>query len=473
MFNNRFKTHLHILQLEGYSSIRFICWWCKHPLTSRTSQKLPLVYTWKAKTLQNLGLLVWGVLMLLLFIVFYRLNSSLTVRVTILFLPILLWWLVPFVFLLAALLLLKPYEIFNKWRTINRTREMILSRPLKVIAITGSFGKTTTKDFLAEILRTYQPTLKTPQSYNTIFGIAKVVDLELTIKVKYFVCEMGAYVRGEIKTLTYQVPPQYAILTGIGSQHLERFRTLTNTTLAKFELVDAVKPQNALVNLDNPYIREHLKLKKYQAVKTYGLKNPQADFNVSQYRFTDKGLVFSLKTAQKSYQFETALFGTTSLQNLTAAISMALLLGVPVENIQVAVSRLKPSPHRLELSQLNQAVLIDDAYSSNEQGFGQIMDDLAQTAGRKVLITPGIVELGKQTSVVHQQLGQKAAGVFDAVYLAGKSDRTLVMESALKTANSKVKVEYLEKASDLWPTIQKLSCEYDWILLENDLPGNY
>lgn len=454
---NPLKTHLHILQLEGYQPARFLRWWLTHPFTFTTSQKKPLVYTFKVRLILSVTLLLY------LLLVFLRFPSNLVV--------IAVLAVEPFPLLLLSLLLIKPYEVIRRALTKNWVRRQIVSHPhLTVIGVTGSYGKTSTKDFLFEILRREKPTLKTPESYNTIFGITKVVELELHKKLHYFICEMGAYVRGEIKELTQMVPPQFAILTAIGSQHLERFKSLTNTTLAKFELVDAVKPENALVNLDNPYSQKHLHQEKYHSVKTYSLNNSAADFFVKSYHLSPSGTDFTLVHKGKRYRFQTKLFGTSNLENLTAAVSMALMLKVDPQMIASSVAKIDPSPHRLELKKIGDATLIDNAFSSNEEGFRKVIYDLKQLKGKKALITPGIIELGQHTAPIHEKIGALAAEVFDHIVLVGRSERT---ENLARGIGGKVKTDWLDNNSSVWPTIDSFSRKYEWILLENDLPDNF
>ncbi len=377
----------------------------------------------------------------------------------------------PFPLLLLSLIIIKPYEIIRRQLTIALVRHAIKTHPhLTVIGITGSYGKTSTKDFLFEILRHGKQTLKTPESYNTVFGLAKVVKLELHEKLHYFICEMGAYVRGEIGELTRMVPPDYAILTAIGSQHLERFKSLANTTLAKFELIGAVKPERALVNFDNKYIKDHLRLPQYAGVNTYSFTNPSADFYVSSYQLKPNGAKLTIVHKNKKYQFETKLFGSGSLENLVAAIGMAFILGIDPTAIQNTVRDITPSPHRLELVKIGAAALIDNAYSSNEMGFTKIISDLKGLPGKKALITPGIIELGIHTAAIHERIGAEAAAVFDQIVLVGRSERT---ENLARGIAGRVKVDYLENNSSVWPTIDAFSRKYDWILLENDLPDNF
>lgn len=455
---NPLKAQLHILQLEGYEWKRFLKWRLSHPLTFSSSQKKPLVYTFKAKLL----LFVTSLLYLAL-VIFIPFPINLAVVAILAFEPAIL--------LILSLFLIKPYEVIRRFIIKETSRRQILDHPhLVVIGITGSYGKTSTKDFLFEILSHDNQTLKTPESYNTVFGIAKVIEMQLHRKLHYFICEMGAYTRGEIKELTHMVPPNYAILTAIGSQHLERFRSPKDTTLTKFELIDAVKPEKALVNLDNKHISDHLNLPGYSGVKTYSFTNPAADFYVDSSKLKPNGAEFSVAHKDKKYPFETKLFGSSNLENLIAAIGMAFMLGVPPETITQAAKNITPSPHRLELTKVGSATLIDNAYSSNEMGFTKIIADLKSLPGKKALITPGIVELGTHTGTIHEKIGGEASEVFDQIILVGRSERT---ENLARGIAGKVKVDYLPNNSSVWPTIDALARTYDWILLENDLPDNF
>ncbi|KKT85515.1 MAG: UDP-N-acetylmuramoyl-tripeptide-D-alanyl-D-alanine ligase [Candidatus Collierbacteria bacterium GW2011_GWA2_44_99] len=147
---------------------------------------------------------------------------------------------------------------------------------------------------------------------------------------------------------------------------------------------------------------------------------------------------------------------------------MALMMKVPEKIISQQVGQITPSPHRLELKKINQATLIDNAFSSNEDGFTSLISDLSKLPGKKVLITPGIVELGLRTVEVHQRIGGLASKVFDKFILVGKSIRTLSLEQGIKKT-----VSFIPNSTNLWPLIEELSQDYDWILIENDLPDNF
>jgi UDP-N-acetylmuramoyl-tripeptide--D-alanyl-D-alanine ligase len=464
VLSNPFITQLTILQQEGYDPLRFLNWWYHNPFKFKISHKKPLVYTQKARYLILISLTL-----------FLTISLSMMSQTVYLLLFVVLSYIFPAPYLVLAVILIFPYERTNLFLTINRIRGIIKSHPnLTVIGITGSYGKTSVKDFLYEIFRSKYQTLKTPESYNTIFGIQKVVDFELLTKTQVFLCEMGAYQRGDIAKLCLMCPPQYSILTAVGNQHLERFKSLSNTTVAKFEIVDAVKPQQALVNLDNPHIKQRLKLPQYKHVQTYSLQNPKADFYVSLYKLRPTGTDFSIKYKNQTHHFISPLFGTSNLYNLTASISMALLHHISPQEIAQSLHKIKPAPHRLELKKIGPATLIDNAFSSNQEGFTTIISDLSKLPGKKLLITPGLVELGDKTAEVHQTLGHLASPVFDKIYLVGDSIRTKNFEIGLtQHTQSNIDIKHIPNQTNLWPIIHQESKHFDWILLENDLPDNF
>lgn len=433
----------------------------KHPFESKISTKKPLAWTDKAKNITRIAVAIW--ITVLMGLIFYQ-------NVFLLIVALLGVW-QPGLFLVLGTITLKPYEIWNRRRVVGNVNRYFAARTdLKIVGITGSFGKTSVKDFLFEIMSTDSEVVKTPESYNTVFGIKKVMDYEITRKTKVFLCEMGAYTRGEIAELCTMAPPEYAVLTAIGTQHLERFGSLENTTIGKFELVDAVDPTKALVNLDNEIIANRIQLEKYKGIKTYSIYNSKADFYINSKKLSGGLTSFDLCWENKNYTFATKLFGGSNLSNLVGAIGMALMLKVPYKQIRDRVSSILPSPHRLELKKIGSCTLIDDAFSSNEQGFTNIISDLKKLPGKKAIITPGIVELGNKTVEVHKKLGSQMSDVFEEIYLVGKSERTSAIIEGL---GPKKTYKIIENDTNLWKIIEKLAANHDWILLENDLTDIY
>lgn len=387
----------------------------------------------------------------------------------------LILWFFPILLLSLSVAILWPFEKVWDWYLKQYILKQINKVNPIVIGITGSYGKSSVKQFLYQILKCHRYALATPASFNTLRGVAQMIKWELVSKVRYLVVEMGAYKKGDIRELAQIVNPTWGILTAIGSQHLERFGSLENTTNAKFELAESVSNNQMLVNADNHWIKGQLELEKYQGIKTYSIKNP-ADYRVEKYILGPEGMNFTIKFRKQAWSFKTELFGTSNLYNITAAIGLSHMLGVPLSTIQRIVSRIKPAPHRLQLHRFGDNILIDNAYSSNESGFLTIISDLKGIKGKKALITPGIVELGSGFSQkIHHQIGVEAAKVFEKIVLVGRSDRTMPLKQGIvSAANSRnLSINYIDEHQSIWEEAVKLAQHYDWVLLENHLPVNY
>lgn len=462
MFLDLFRTQLQVLQLEGYHFPRFLRWWQYNLFRRKLKNKIGLKYTSKVKLLNILSLVI--IVSETIYIIKF---PALLLFILLIHLSF------PFTLLGISLIIAMPYEIIRKKLTISHTRTTILSsKNLTTIGITGSYGKTTTKNYLHSILSLHQETVVTPESYNTTFGIAKCVDLEICNKSRYFICEMDAYQRGEIRELCFQVPPKYALLISVGPQHLERLGSLEDATIANFELIDSVNPQNALVSIDNPFIAKRLKSEQYKYVKTFSLSKPEADFFLTNFKMNSRGITMTIHSSidQRNYQFAAPVFGSSNLVNLTASVSMALMLKIPIKHISQGLKSVSSSPHRLQLVTINKSTIIDDSYSSNVEGFENIIRDLSMQKGKKAIITPGVVELGQLTRDFHEKIGKKISQVFDIAYLVGKSDRT---DNINRGINDNIKVVFTENNINVWDLCKELSNSYSWILIENDLPENY
>jgi len=434
-----FISYFHILQLEEYNIGRFLKWCQKNPLGKKLENKKPLVWTEKLRFIAVFSFFC-GIAFIFILYKFVGLAF-------IFFTPLLFF--LKFIFIILAVITRFPYEIINKKIVIAKTRNKIIKykkEGLVVIGITGSFGKTTCKEFLYRILNSYKPTLKTPESYNTLFGIAKVVNLELDLRHKFFVCEMGAYKRGEIKEICKMVIPDYAILTGINEQHLERFKNIENTIKAKFELVEAVgNEENIVLNGDCENV--------FQNYKTF-VKNPH--------------LLFSKNKTINNPN----LIGKANKTNALLASEMAKVLKIPESIISTSLSNLKPFSHRLEVRKLESGVtILDDSYNSNIDGFNQALNALSNFKGTKIIATPGIVELGNKTDEVHKNLGEMCDKVCDYIFLVGKSDRVEGLALGIKSKN---KIVHLKSIKDLNLEIANLKINPPiTVLIENDLPDNY
>lgn len=259
---------------------------------------------------------------------------------------------------------------------------------LKVIGITGSYGKTSTKYIVTTILSQKYNVLMTPESFNTTMGVVKTINEKLSPMHNLFVCEMGAKQIGDIKEICDLVKPDYGILTAIGPQHLETFKTIENVAKTKLELVDSLSEQGiAYINFEDENIQRFNITKK--TVK-YGF-NTNCDYYARNIKINQRGSSFEIcsKTGE-CYSVTTKLLGRHAILNIVAGVAIASNLGLKKEEILLGIKLLKPVPHRLELIQnANGNIIIDDAYNSNSNGAKMALEVLGNFQDKqKILVTP-------------------------------------------------------------------------------------
>ncbi len=369
----------------------------------------------------------------------------------------------------------------NQYNPYNKLKVMDINgsyKKLKVIGITGSYGKTSIKHILNSILSTKYNILMTPESYNTPMGICKVIRGELKPEHEIFVVEMGAYSRGEIKELCSLVQPQIGILTSIGTQHLERFKSVDTIVATKYELIESLpKDGVAIFNNDNEYCHQLANKTKIKTIR-YGIKSREGrvDLLAKDISSDREGVRFTLeRDMDEKISFQSRLLGRHNVSNILGATAAALECGLTVEEIKNAVKKLEPVPHRLQLIQgAGGVTVIDDAYNANPIGAMEALEVLGGfNHGAKILVTPGLIELGDHEFEENKILGANAARVCDFVFLVGPK-RTLPIMEGLKQANFPeeqiVVVRDLEEATARLKEILKPG---DVVLFENDLPDNY
>lgn len=341
---------------------------------------------------------------------------------------------------------------------------------LKVIGITGSYGKTSTKYILASFLEQKYNVLYTPASFNTPFGIVRTVREGLKPDTQIFIAEMGAKNIGDIKEICNIAKPTECIITSVGPQHLDTFKSIENVTKTKFELADFVasKNGNIYLNTDNEYIKA--KAEEYNH-HSFGKSGDTRYENV---HYTESGAEFDIISGDTTMHIKTKLLGSHNVTNITAAAALALKLGVSPRDIVFAASRLKPVSHRLEMkSFINGSILLDDAYNANPVGSIEAVNVLGAFEGRKkVIVTPGLIELGEKEYECNYNLGAAAAKVCDTIILVGKQ-RAIPMKKAAEDLNFSGELMVVTSFSEALEYLQN-NTKNDWVVLfENDLPDNY
>ena len=370
----------------------------------------------------------------------------------------------------------KPVEKAVQNWYINDAKKKLADMPaLHKVGITGSYGKTSMKFYLSELLASQYETLKTPESFNTPMGVTITVRRDLRPTHQYFICEMGARRVHEIKELCGIADPHDGIITSVGPQHLETFGSIENVVNTKFELADCVDAKGGKIYLngDNELIRK--KAPEYKHAVTYGL-NEGNDWKAKDVSVSDKGTEFTVISPEgKSCRFSTKLLGEHNVQNLLGAIAYANGTGIALEKLVLPVKRIAAVPHRLQLlDKGNGLTFIDDAYNSNPSGCRAALNVLGLFDACRILVTPGMVELGEKQEELNFEFGQEAAKACDYIVLVGKA-QTVPIYNGIKDAGFDMEKVYV--ADGLNEALAKVqsyqTSKKKIVLLENDLPDNY
>ncbi|ODS33428.1 MAG: UDP-N-acetylmuramyl pentapeptide synthase [Candidatus Scalindua rubra] len=465
---------LHMLQLEGYKNKRFIKWLINNPTKTLIVRPLKepkkkLVFTARATRLFTLTML------LLAFVTYYFFTLSLFFLVT----AILIYVCVPILLMLSNMLIYPLEAIINNLYLKSARRKLLRLKP-KVIAITGSYGKTSTKDFLASILSKRYRVLKTPGSFNAPMGVCKVIRGELKPEHEIFIVEMGARERGNIKELCDFVRPEIGIITAIGPQHLETFKTIENVVNTKYELVESLPVDGyAVLNYDDEGCRNLVKRIKEKKVLLYGINkdNRKLHLTAKNISMDSKGIYFLAQNGKETtVPCHCKLLGKHNVYNILAAATVALEFRMSLDEIAEVIRTLEPTPHRLQLIRGTGGIaVIDDAFNANPVGARMALEVLGEFkgGGRKVLVTPGLVELGEKEYEENKHLGMVAANVCDFVFLIGPK-RTRPVFDGLKEAGFPEASVYVEKnlraVTERFKNVLRVG---DVVLFENDLPDNY
>ena len=442
---------------------------------SRTKAKKPLVFTHRVIRMYVTGTIVFlaaGFAYIYACLLFPNWETAL---IAVPFFP-----LISLLLPIIANIINAPVEKLNNSRYINQTKNIINSHPnLMTIGITGSYGKTSTKYYLHKLLSVKFNTLMTPESYNTTLGVVKTVRNDLRATHEVFVCEMGAKYVGDIKEICDIVKPQHSMITSIGPQHLETFKSIENIIRTKFEIADSINDGIVFLNYDNDYIKKH---KTGKNIISYGVDEAEADFRASGIKVSEKGTDFTVTSpGGETARFSTPLIGAHNVQNILGAIAVANTLGIEMKALIPAVKRLEPVPHRLQILNKGGAVIIDDAFNSNPVGAKAALDVLKMFNGIRFLITPGMVELGEKEYELNKEFGAYAAVCCDFAVLIGERQAVPIRAGLLESGFPESKIKIFKTVNEgldfthnydsgIPPgtaSIQKI------ILLENDLPDNY
>lgn len=391
------------------------------------------------------------------------------------------------IWLMLGNVVMIPVEGYIRQRFLKQASQVLDTIRPKIIGITGSYGKTTTKNFLRDIMSVRYRTYATPKSYNTLMGISLAINRDLSedYSTEYFISEMGAYVPGEIERICQLTPPDISIVTEIGPQHLERFGTLENVKIAKYEIIKNLSPDGVGVfNWDNPFIQDMVaenypktRLTVSQELTIEEAKAQQVTWLATNIQESLGGLSFTINNIEtdEQEQIMTAIVGEHNVTNLLLSTAVAYNEGIPLRDIAFRIRTLQPAESRLVTQTTAEGItIINDAYSANPKGIISALKVLGMyKTGKRLLITPGMIELGDLQDEENRKLGKLATHQATDIILIG-TDQTRPLYEGIQSTNFDLEhVQIMETLAEAVAWYQNHLKSGDTVLFLNDLPDTY
>ena len=386
-----------------------------------------------------------------------------------------LWPLIlPLVVALAGLLAWPIEKLISECYFRDARRKLLASKDLIRIGITGSYGKTSVKHVLGTILSEKYTTLITPASFNTPMGVSRAIRERLTPSYQVFVGEMGARHVGDIKEMCRLVKPTIGIITSVGPQHLETFKTIERVAKTKYELIQGLPEDGSSYFYDDGSFCR----KMYDGTtkpKTLCGADDSADVWFSDVTVSPAGSSFMLHIRDKgSIQCQTKLLGEHNIHNIVLAAAVANDLGLSLRQIARGVEKLQPVKNRLELmSNPGGFTIINDAFNSNPVGAKAALEVLKQFPERRIIITPGMVELGEKEAEYNREFGRQIAGAADIAIIVGKNRVTPILEGLKEAGFDEKNMHRVDSLDHSTTLLHSLVKPTDTVLYENDLPDHY
>ncbi len=422
-------------------------WW-------NLEKRQELKWTAKIRLIYAITLILLAFLLVASFLLFNLWGLIITAILSIIFLPL---------FILLSLLIIKPLDYYLKNKITREAKNFLSRKKIITIGITGSYGKTSTKEILSAILSEKFKVIKTPENINTDIGISQFI-LNNLGNEDIFIAEMGVHYLGDIDKICEIISPDYSVLTGINESHLERFKNLDNTVREKFNLPQKTKIFSVL-NFDDENIKDN-----YKNFNIRGFAGISKN-NAGNIRFLD-----NFKGVKFDYEGESFRCGLLARHNITLILmcaNIARILSMDLDEIKRGVEKIKPIDHRLSpiYNPTSNIWVIDDSYNGNFNGFKSGLEVLQRANGRKVVLTPGIVELGKKSKLIHNEIGKLYAKNADMVLLIKNKITSFIIEGMEKNdfKNYKVYNSTEEAHGDLKNVLKS----GDTIIFQNDWSDNY
>lgn len=383
----------------------------------------------------------------------------------------------------VTVLIFQPLAVLGRNQIIRMAKEKRAQfKELLVIGITGSYGKTSTKEFLATILSEKFKVLKTTEHQNSEVGISQCILNDLKPEHEIFIVEMGAYNRGGIKLLCDIAKPKIGVITGINEQHLSTFGSQENIISGKYELIESLPEDSlAIFNGDNEYCFELYK-KTLIKKRVYSLQSSisglPSDIWAYNIRAEKDFITFKMTAGDEMVDFRVSLLGSHNISNILAAVCCARELGMTLEEISRACQKIESWQSGIQLKRgrhpptvLHGINIFDATYSANPDGVISHLEYLKIWPGKKVIIMPCLIELGSSSKEVHRRIGEKIGEVCNLAIITTKERFEEIKEGAIGRGMNSENILFIENPKKIFEKIKVFCKEGDVVLLESRLPN--
>lgn len=482
LVSRKSKFFLHMVQVAEYNTDNYKKWVRDNKETAyklgknREEGEGSLVFTDRARRLYRINLALNGLLSILSLLPYILLGKIIYLIIS-LVLIFLIYRQQADIIGYANIIALPIEERIDMGFYLSAQEKIKAREDLKVIGITGSYGKTSTKFILASILEEKFKVLNSPESCNTAKGLAKVINNKLDNHHEVFIAEMSARERDEIKEVVDLCQPEIGLITSIGPVHLEIFGNLDNIGKAKYELIEELPADGvAIFNYDSEHIKK-LSDKTFKEKRLYGLEDIEnLDLYAEDIVVSESGSSFLLKDKEgNSVECTSKLLGKHNIYNILAGASVARELGLSLEEISRGISKIEPIAHRLNIIDSDSGlIIIDDGSASNPEASKAALEVINQfKEARKIIVTPGLTELGDIEEEVNREFGNKIARVCDYVILIGKERTEAIYQGLVELNYDEDHIFLVETPEEGAEEINRIARPKDVVLFENELPDNY
>ena len=346
-----------------------------------------------------------------------------------------------------------PYRLLINIKEVSKVKRKLKHINPVVIGISGSYGKTSFKNYLSILLKSKYNVLKVEGNINTFKGVVSYLNKYLDSNINILIVEIGLDKKGGMNKFLKVFNFDYGVLTGIEKCHLATFKSIENIIKEKMKIIQ--KSKYGLVNIDNNYLKE-------VESDTYSL------LDLEYLKYEENQMLFKLRN--DNLEYKTYIVGDQHILNIIGAMKLAKKLNIDNNLLKQEIIKLQVEKHRYEIKYIDNLLVIDDGYNSNETSFKKALDSLKYFNKYKILMTPGVIELGKENSIVNYNLGLYAINKVDEIVLIGNN--SLSIKKALDD-NNYLKYKYFNSFKEGLTYLKSIKDKDFITLIENDLLDYY